>query len=107
MTFERFQQAFAILCVPYADNTVVGACCDPLPIWGIDHTTDPILVSIHREFRLSCHYIHHDQLAIITTRRYVIVNRREGNGMNLDGSELINEVRKCKLTQSEWYPENV
>ena len=101
MTFERFQQAFAIRCVPQADNMVVGTRCDLLPIWGIGHTADPVLVSIYIEFRLSCHYIHHYQSTVIATRRYAIVNRREDNSMNLDRSELTTEVRKCKLTQSE------
>jgi len=101
VTFERFQQTFAILCVPYADNMVVGTRCDLLPIWRISHTADPVLVSIYIEFRLSCHDVHHYQSTVIATGRYVIVNRREGNSMNLDRSELITEVRKCKQTQSE------
>jgi len=80
---------------------VVGTRCDLLPIWGIDHTADPVLVSIHIELMQSCHYIHHYQSTVVATGRYAIVNRRESDSMNLDRNELIIEVRKCKLTQSE------
>jgi hypothetical protein len=86
VTFERFQQAFAILCVPYADNTIVGTRSDLLPIWGIGHTADPALVAMNTDFILSCDYIHHHQSTVIATGCYEIVNRRERNSTNLDGS---------------------
>ena len=86
MTFERSQQAFAILCVPNANHVVVGARCDIFPVWRISHTTDPVLIlmSIYREFRISCNRIPHDQSTVIATGRYVIVDGREGNSMDLD-----------------------
>ena len=45
--------------------------------------------------------IHHYQLAVIAPGRNAIVNRREGDSVNLDRSELITEDRKYRLTQSE------
>ena len=86
MTFERFQQALAIVCVPNADHVVVGARCDLLPVWRISYTADPVLtlMSIYGEFRISCNRIPYDQSTVIATRRYVIVDGREGNSMDLD-----------------------
>ena len=86
---------------------VVGTRSDLFPIRGIGHTADPVLVGTNTDFRLSCDCIHHDQSAIIATGCYAIVDRRERNSVNLDKVELIIEVRKCKLTQSEGNLENV
>ncbi len=65
---------------------VVGTRSDLLPIWGIGHTADPVLVGTNIDFRLSFHYIHHYQSTVIATGCYAIVNRRERNSMNLERS---------------------